>query len=175
MKILDATAGFRMMHFDKNNPLVTYFDIRDDAKLKMDLQRVPNRKPWNPSKPTMQGDYRNLPFENDTFDLVLFDPSHFTKLGKTSVYYVKYGNLNKETWHEDLMKATQEIWRVLKPNGFLIFKWCTQEIPIKDVLKLFPVQPLFGQRTVGGQGSNRDKPRTFWFTFVKMGDIINVN
>lgn len=167
MKILDATAGFRMMHFNKNNPNVTYFDIRDDNKLAVDLQRVPNRKPWNPTIPTIQGDYRKLPFPNEHFDLIFFDPSHFLNLGKTGIYYVKYGKLDKDTWRNDLTLAVNELWRVLKPGHVLNFKWCTQDIPYKEVLKLFPVLPVAGQRTVGGQGSNRGKPRTYWFSFAK--------
>jgi ubiquinone/menaquinone biosynthesis C-methylase UbiE len=171
MKILDATAGFRMMHFNKDDPRVTYFDIRSDKQLAVDLQRVPNRKPWNPKIKTVQGDYRCLPFQDNYFDLIYFDPSHFINVGKTGIYYVKYGKLNKETWREDLTKAAAELWRVLKPGHSLNFKWNTQDIPYKEVLKLFPAVPVAGQRTVGGQGSNRGKPRTFWFSFAKDDDL----
>ena len=166
MKILDATAGFRMMHFNKNNPNIVYLDIRDDTQLAADLQRVPNRKPWKPIVPTTQGDYRNLPFPDDYFDQIYFDPSHLIHVGKTGIYYVKYGKLS-ESWREDIAAGAKELFRVLKPGHALDFKWCTQDIGLNDVLALFPVKPIVGQKTVGGQGCNRGKPRTFWLSFVK--------
>ena len=55
--------------------------------------------------------------------------------------------------------------RVLHPYGVLIFKWSEDQISTADILKLFPVQPLFGNR----------RGRAIWLTFMKFpseeGDI----
>ena len=69
-------------------------------------------------------------------------------LGQTSVFRRKYGALNKETWPDDIKRGAHELWRVLKVNGTLIFKWADHDIPYEDVLKLFPEKPLFGQITL---------------------------
>ena len=165
--ILDATAGFRMIWFDKNHKDTIYLDCRSDEQLKEDLTFVPNRRPWNPIVKTLKGDFRNLPFANDFFDLIVFDPSHLIKCGKNGVFCKKYGKLNVETWQKDLIEGILEIWRVLKINGILIFKWNTFDIPLKDVLSLFPIEPLFGQKTSGTQYKGKRKAKTFWFCFMK--------
>ena len=71
----------------------------------------------------------------------------------------KYGKLNKETWRDDLKQGFDECFRVLEPGGFLIFKWNEDQVRVTEVNKLFPVQPLFGQK--GG--------KTHWLVFMKEG------
>ena len=73
--------------------------------------------------------------------------------------YPEYGKLNKETWRDDLKQGFDECFRVLEPGGFLIFKWNEDQVKVTEVAKLFPVQPLFGQR--GG--------KTHWLVFMKEG------
>jgi SAM-dependent methyltransferase len=58
----------------------------------------------------------------------------------------KYGYLAKNTWRDDLRKGFEECFRVLKPEGVLVFKWNECHIPLKEILALAPQQPLFGQR-----------------------------
>lgn len=62
-------------------------------------------------------------------------------------------------------KDFEECMRVLHPYGVLIFKWSEDQISTVDVLKLFPVQPLFGNR----------RGRAIWLAFMKFpseeGDI----
>jgi hypothetical protein len=165
--ILDACSAFRMMHFNKNDPNILYLDIRNDEQLAKDLLRVPNRKPWQPTKPTIKGDYRKLDYPNESFRLIFFDPSHFTQLGD-GIYRVKFGALCAETWQSDLKRAATELWRVLTPYGVLIFKWNDHDIHYKKVLKLFPAKPIAGQITAGVQGRRPNIPaHTFWFTFMK--------
>ena len=53
-----------------------------------------------------------------------------------------------------------ECFRVLKPNGTLIFKWDEYEIPIKEILKLTDQKPLFGH--ISGK-----RAQTHWVTFIK--------
>lgn len=46
---------------------------------------------------------------------------------------------------------------ILRPYGVLIFKWSEDQISTVDVLKLLPVQPLFGNR----------RGKTIWMVFMK--------
>jgi SAM-dependent methyltransferase len=55
----------------------------------------------------------------------------------------KYGALDKN-WKEDIRSGFAECFRVLKEDGVLIFKWNEHDIPLREVLALTPVKPLFG-------------------------------
>lgn len=93
-RILDATCGSRMLWFDKENPDVIYMDNRQLTEILCD-GRVLN------IKPDVVADFRDMPFEDETFYLVVFDPPHLTKAGKESWLAKKYGVLSKN-WQEDL-------------------------------------------------------------------------
>ncbi|MDO5742348.1 class I SAM-dependent methyltransferase [Vagococcus lutrae] len=148
MRILDACCGSRMFWFDKENPDVTFMDIREEEfeihKKKVNV------------KPDVVGDFRDMPFENNTFDMVVFDPPHLRWAGPNSIMKAQYGQLN-EDWPDDIKKGFEECFRVLKPSGSLIFKWASVQIPLKEVLKLVPQQPLFGQK----------RNTTHWLVFMK--------
>lgn len=92
-----------------------------------------------------------------SFRMVVFDPPHLLRAGESSWLAQKYGKLNKETWRDDLKQGFNECFRVLEPGGFLIFKWNEDQVKVTEVARLFPVQPLFGQR--GG--------KTHWLVFMK--------
>jgi len=47
-------------------------------------------------------------------------------------------------------------------DGVLVFKWNETQVPMRDVLVLTPVQPLFGHKA-GRKGL------THWYVFVKPG------
>lgn len=151
--ILDACCGSRMFWFDKHNSNVIFMDNRtlnttlnDGRKLVID--------------PDMIEDFRDMPFSDDTFNLVVFDPPHLLHAGDNSWLAKKYGVLNSDTWQDDLKRGFDECIRVLKPNGTLIFKWNTEQIPMNDVLKLFDQRPLFGDK----------RAKTRWLVFMKMDD-----
>lgn len=149
--ILDACCGGRMFWFNKKHPNTLYIDLRPEVF------------------PDAVQDFRNLPYKDESFKLIVFDPPHLKWLGKNSIFRKKYGALNKETWEEDIKKGASELWRILEENGILIFKWGDHDIPYKELLKLFPVAPLFGQRTASNQRSKGGKPyRTYWFCFMKI-------
>lgn len=116
MKILDACCGSKMFWFDKENPNVTYMDIRRYSDILCDGRKLE-------VNPDVIGDFRNMQFSNDEFDLVVFDPPHLVKAGDKSWLVKKYGKLNIDTWKEDLKQGFNECMRVLKPCGTLIFKW----------------------------------------------------
>lgn len=102
-------------------------------------------------------DYRNIPFPNETFYLVVFDPPHLIKVGENSWLAKKYGKLNSETWREDIKQGFNECMRVLKENGTLIFKWNEEQIKLSEILKLISFRPLFGNR----------RAKTHWLVFMK--------
>lgn len=139
-KILDVCCGGRMWWFDKEHPLATYIDNRE-----VEATRLSNRAIFK-VKPDKVMDFTNLEFEDESFYMVVFDPPHMARAGEKSFLANKYGYLKKDTWQADIKKAFDECWRVLKPNGTLIFKWNESHISLKDVLELAPAQPIVGQR-----------------------------
>ena len=47
-------------------------------------------------KPDVIMDFRNMPFEDNTFSLVVFDPPHLVRAGENSWLAKKYGRLPKD-------------------------------------------------------------------------------
>lgn len=132
-----------MFWFDKKNPAVLFLDNRT-----LEPEVMSNGATFS-VKPDMLMDFRDLQLPDNSFSLVVFDPPHVLRGGKSSFLAKKYGHLNKGTWREDLKKGFAECFRVLKPQGTLIFKWNECHVPLKEILVLTPHQPLFGNR--GGQ------------------------
>lgn len=153
-KIMDACCGSKKFWFDKHNPNVEYCDIRHES-LKLCDGRVIE------INPDTICDFRNLPFGNNSFYLVVFDPPHLKNIGENAFMALTYGKL-KETWREDLKAGFDECMRVLKPNGTLIFKWNDYDIKVADIIKAIGVEPLFGHKTrTAKRGS------THWLAFLK--------
>ena len=107
-------------------------------------------------KPEIVGDFRNIPFEDNTFRMVVFDPPHLLKAGEKSWLAKKYGKL-EESWKEDLSQGFKECMRVLKHGGTLIFKWNEEQIKLSEILKLFCEKPLLGNK----------RSKTHWLVFYK--------
>lgn len=149
MKILDVACGSKMFYFQKEHPNVTFMDIREHYE-ELDSGHKIN------IKPDIIGDFRNIPFKDNSFDLVVFDPPHLIRAGHNSWMAKKYGKLNKETWPEDIKQGFDECMRVLKPTGTLIFKWNEDQIKLKEILDVIGYKPLFGNK----------RAKTHWLTFV---------
>lgn len=88
-------------------------------------------------KPDLIADFTNMPFDDETFNMVVFDPPHLKTLGKTSWMAKKYGKLDDD-WKQVISKGFDECMRVLKKDGTLVFKWSETEISVKDVLSIIP-------------------------------------
>ena len=160
--VLDACCGGRMFWYEKENQNVLFMDERQ-----IDKGAFPNN--WNPNwcvNPDVVADFRNMPFPDKSFKLIIYDPPHLTSGSMKSVINKKYGLLNKETWKEDIIQGFKECWRVLDEHGTLIFKWNEANIKASDLVKAFPVKPLFGDFT-GKTG------KTIWFTFMKGVSVSN--
>lgn len=139
-----------MFWFDKENQEVTFMDNRE-----LDTTLSDGRKLI--VAPDILADFREMPFEDNSFYLVVFDPPHLKTGGDKSWLIQKYGRLNKN-WPEDLKQGFNECMRVLKPNGTLIFKWNEEQIKLSEVLKCFSQQPLFGNK----------RAKTHWLVFMKL-------
>ncbi|OHW63108.1 methyltransferase domain protein [Andreesenia angusta] len=148
-KILDACCGSKMFWFDKNNENVTYMDNRELEDNLCDGRKLE-------VKPDIVGDFRNMPFEDESFYLVVFDPPHLLRAGEGSWLAKKYGKLG-EDWKQDIERGFRECMRVLKPNGTLIFKWNEDQIKLTEILKVIDSEPLFGNR----------RSKTHWLAFMK--------
>lgn len=151
-QILDVCCGSRMFWFDKNNEHTVFMDNRVLHDTLCDGRKLD-------IEPDIVGDFRNIPFDDDTFHMVVFDPPHLLKIGENSWMFKKYGKLSG-TWEEDLKKGFSECMRVLKPYGTLIFKWNEQQIKLNRILKLTEYKPLFGNK----------RSNTHWLVFMKDGD-----
>lgn len=137
-KILDVCCGSRMWHFNKNNSNVLFMDNRELNTTLCDGRKLI-------VNPDVLANFTNIPFNDNSFYLVVFDPPHLKYAGDTSFLAKKYGTLPKD-WETLINKGFKECWRVLKTNGTLIFKWSEQQISTGDVLKIIPEIPIVGQR-----------------------------
>lgn len=74
-KILDPCCGSKMFWFDRNNPNVLFADKRTVETTLCDGRTLV-------IEPDMIIDFRNMPFFDDTFNLVVFDPPHLIHAGE---------------------------------------------------------------------------------------------
>jgi len=158
--ILDACCGGRMFWFDKQDERVMFQDKRNEIRI-VDVG-TPGTKGRAPkvTRPDVLTSFTSMPYPDETFWHVVFDPPHLCRERDTGVFTASYGVLNKETWQDDIRKGFSECFRVLKTNGTLIFKWNEIEIPLKDILCLAPFPPLYGHRS-------GKKALTHWVAFTK--------
>jgi ubiquinone/menaquinone biosynthesis C-methylase UbiE len=124
-KVLDVTSGFLGMQYE----------VHVLAGINLDMSGF--------RKVTVRGDFTALPFRDNYFETVLFDPSHTidkrnTLLGTMAdtsglgphIGAFKYGcyhNMNQ--LRKGLWKGAVEAYRVLAPGGSMIFKWSNSEKP----------------------------------------------
>ena len=91
-KILDACCGSRMFWFDKQNHEVLFIDKRSETVTAKDSSQKSGLRTIE-VKPDLIADFTEMPFENETFSMVVFDPPHLKTLGKNSWMAKKYGRL----------------------------------------------------------------------------------
>lgn len=159
-RILDPCCGSRMMWFDRGHEGVIFGDRRRETLVVTDRShgRVDGTRTLR-IDPDVLLDFRALPYPNETFRLVAFDPPHLVRAGAKSWLAAKYGKLGRD-WREDLRAGFTECFRVLEPEGVLVFKWNETQVKLKEVLALTPYQPLFGN-------TSGKKAGTHWMVFMK--------
>ena len=151
---LDVACGPKSFYFDKTDPRVTFCDLHPRHKVLCDGRALD-------VSPDVVSDFRDLPFSDGSFGLVVFDPPHLEVGAGWQVD--KYGRLDPKGWRDDLSRGFSESLRVLRPGGVLVFKWYEYHIPLRDVLACCPVAPLLGNRRPRAS-------RTHWILFMKGGD-----
>ena len=151
-KILDPCCGSRMFWFDKQDNRAVFTDKRKENHILCDGRELV-------IEPDMVMDFTNLQFDDESFYIVVFDPPHLRKAGPDSWMAKKYGKLD-ENWPSMIRDGFAECFRVLKPNGTLIFKWNETQIKVSEILKLTDQKPVVGH--ISGKRSN-----THWICFLK--------
>lgn len=157
--VLDACCGSRMMWFDRSDDRAVFVDKRCETHV-ID-KGTPGTKGRSPIvvDPDWLADFTDLPFPDDTFALVVFDPPHIQREKAKGILTKKYGHLTGD-WREMIRDGFAECFRVLRPDGVLVFKWAESEVRVSEILKLTPMRPLFGHKS-GKLG------HTHWMTFMK--------
>ena len=155
-RILDMTAGSRMFWWDKHNPHAVFVDKRNATYTSKDSGTATGVRRIDVHPDVVADWTKGLPFEDNKFNLVVFDPPHLIKAGENSWLSKKYGVLGGH-WQEDIVKGFDEAMRVLKPYGTLIFKWNDEQIKLSSLLALTKYKPLFGDK----------RSKTHWLTFMK--------
>lgn len=149
-KILDACCGSKMFWFDKENENTVFMDKRCFNDVLCDGRTLE-------INPDVIADFRHMPFQDESFYLVVFDPPHLLKAGENSWLAKKYGKLDSATWKDDISQGFNECMRVLKQNGTLIFKWNEEQIKLNEILTTIYFKPLFGNK----------RAKTHWLVFMK--------
>ena len=164
-QILDATCGGRSIWLpgNKDREDTLYIDNREESP--GFAEEGTDYEQYYSVEPESVEDYRDLPYNDESFNLVVFDPPHVVTDGGmeqlSGIVQRRYGALRAETWQSDLEQGFEELWRVLKPGGSMVFKFADNHVDFRDVLELAPTDPLFGTTTKKGNTETR------WFVFYK--------
>lgn len=141
------------MWYQKNNPCVTFMDCRKGTF------RYKHYDRWV-VEPDVVSEWKDMPFPDNTFDMVIFDPPHIIQKSEKGNIIAEYGKLPPESWRQMLTEGIKQCFRVLKNDGFFILKWCENDKKIDEIIKLCPYPPLFGTKT--GKANNNH-----WIVFIK--------
>lgn len=147
-----------MFWFDRHDARAVFVDKRRERHTLPDVSSAGGSRELV-IDPDIQADFTALPFPDESFALVVFDPPHFERNGARSWVGLKYGTL-KGDWRDMLRRGFAECFRVLRPQGVLVFKWCADEIAVSEILALTPERPLFGHKS----GKNA---KTHWIVFMR--------
>ena len=142
------------MWFDKNDERAIFLDKRKETHVDV----YPCGTKTNIINPDFLGDFTDIKYPNNSFWHVVFDPPHIEQKTESQITK-KYGSL-KGDWRLMIEKGFKECFRILKPNGTLIFKWSDVQFPVKEILKLTPYKPMYGHKS-------GKKMNTHWISFIK--------
>lgn len=147
-----------MFWFDRKDTRAVFGDIRSEQHRLKDKSSKGGFRELVIA-PDQEMDFRDMPFPDSSFSLVVFDPPHLIRNGRKGWLALKYGKLG-ENWRDDIAAGFAECFRVLSPNGTLIFKWNEHEVKVSELLKLTDQKPLFGNRC--GKTA-----KSHWLVFMK--------
>jgi hypothetical protein len=152
--VLDVCCGPRGFWFDKQDDRALYLDKRRETHV--DVYKCGIKT--NVIDPDIIGDFTNIEQPDETFWHIVFDPPHISRKSQGQIVK-KYGSLEGD-WREMIRKGFKECFRVLKPNGTLVFKWSEVQYPIREILELTDYKPLYGHKS-------GKKMNTHWVCFIK--------
>lgn len=150
--VLDACCGGESFYF-REHPEVLTCDLEPRVATLCDGRAFE-------CAPDVVCDFTDLPFDDETFSLVVFDPPHLTRGAGWQA--TKYGVLDHD-WKDELGRGFSECWRVLRPQRTLVFKWSDVQVGLAELRPLFPAPPLLGNRRPRASG-------THWLLFFKGGE-----
>lgn len=84
-KILDTTCGSRTIWFNKHHPAAVYCDKRREECKGIWKSENGQAERLCVVDPDVQCDFTDLPFSDNVFSLVVFDPPHLEKVGENSM------------------------------------------------------------------------------------------
>ena len=96
-RILDACCGSKMFWFDREREDVVYMDNRELSTTLCDGRKLE-------IKPDIVADFRDMPFPDNSFYLVVFDPPHLLNVGDNAWMAKKYGKLGRG-WQNDIRQG----------------------------------------------------------------------
>jgi len=152
--VLDVCCSVKGMWFDKSDNRALFMDKRKETH----IDTYPCGTKTNIINPDIIGDFTDIKFPDNSFWHIVFDPPHIKQKAESQITK-KYGVL-EDDWRETISKGFKECFRVLKPNGTLIFKWSEVQFPVKEILKLTDQKPLYGHKS-------GKKMNTHWICFIK--------
>jgi SAM-dependent methyltransferase len=150
-----------MCWFDRDDPRAVFVDRRREQHVLVDRSSRGGQRTLSIT-PTVQADFRALPFRDGSFSVVVFDPPHFMRNGQSGWMAKKYGVLDRATWRGDLQGGFSECFRVCRDGGTVVFKWNENEVALAEIIPLAPEAPLVGTRFGKHQQSH-------WLVFMKPG------
>ena len=171
--VLDVCCSTRMFWFNKADPRAVYVDKQCEV-ITQDQPQINHQRVCKVD-PDHVADFTDLPFPDNTFALVVFDPPHKTSMSATSTFTKFYGALLGD-WRDMLRKGFAECFRVLRPDGVLVFKWNDIDVSVDEILALTPEKPLFGHPTRRGALPRKGKPNfvgTHWVAFLKPNSVLD--
>lgn len=113
--ILDATCGMRGIWFQKNEPHTLFCDART-AHYESDYGTRQAHRTID-VKPDMEIDFTDMPFEDGTFNLVVFDPPHLIGEDKSWLKRMYGCYETKEEALRSVAQGIRECVRVLRTGG----------------------------------------------------------
>ena len=162
--ILDATAGNRMMwrHLEnKESEYIVFIDKEPGLKIPPDIVCR-----WD-----------DLPFPNDRFLCVIFDPPHTYGFGDKSVHSDPkaakgswWGNpTTRGEWIRDIVSGQREFARV---SPTLCFKWNDCKLNLWNILSCLTEWKEIYRRRVFSSG-RLGRSRTHWVTLRRNSEFTN--
>jgi len=147
------------MWYQKNHPYVTFMDKRKETFLSTHQNQ---KKRTYKVDPDVVSEWKDAPFPDEYFDMIIFDPPHliWKNEKKESTLDKQHGYFYANEYEKILKEGIDKLFRILKPDGVFILKWCELSVPVKKIIEMCPYPPLFGTRT--GQAN-----KTHWIVFIK--------